>query len=123
MNEAARLELDHRVRLYQFYIDCYIKGAATFLAIMAALLKFAVDAGTYRSVFSVAALVCCAAILIPLSFGVFDERRMSRDFIRLAAATGTVAISTAPLRMLSAAVAVFWLIVACGWFYILVWMK
>lgn len=51
MDEPSKFELVQRVRLYQFYIDCYIKGIAFFLAITAALLKFAMDDKSNRTVF------------------------------------------------------------------------
>jgi hypothetical protein len=122
MDESDKFELEQRLRLYQFYIDCYIKGIAFFLAITAALLKFAVDAKSYRTVFAVAAIMCTVAVLIPLVFGLIDERKIARDFRRLAETTQTKPISTAPLLMLSIATAYFWLIVFGGWIYILCWM-
>jgi hypothetical protein len=122
MDESAKLELEHRVRLYQFYIDCYIKGMAFFLGITAALLKFAVDSIPYRNIFAVAAIGCTLTILIPLIFGMVDERRIARDFKRLAELTKTAPISTAPLLMLSVAVATFWVIILGGWIYVIRWM-
>ncbi|MDZ4287355.1 MAG: hypothetical protein U0984_05325 [Prosthecobacter sp.] len=119
MDESSKFELEQRVRLYQFYVDCYIKGIAFFLAITAALLKFAMDSKPYRTVFAVAAIICTLSILIPLIFGMVDERKMARDFRRLAEATKTTPTSTAPLRMLAIATAYFWLIVFGGWIYIL----
>lgn len=113
------------MRLYQFYIDCYIKGIAFFLGITAALLKFALDSDSagHRTIFALAAITCTVAILIPLVFGIVDESRMAADFRRLAEATKTRPISTVPLRVLSITTGCFWIIVFSGWIYIFGWMR
>ena len=122
MDESSKFELEQRVRLYQFYIDCYTKGIAFFLSIMTALLKFAVDSKLYRPVFARAAIISTLAILIPLLFSIAQQRKIAQDFRRLAKATKTTPISAAPLLMLSIVTACFWLIVLGGWIYILCWM-
>ena len=122
MNESAKLELEQRVRLYEFHVGAYIKGIAFYLAITGVLLKFAVDTVQYRTVFAAAGLLCSFAILIPLMFGLRHERVMRRRFVELAEATGTNPISTSPLLMLSVATASFWMIVSAGWVYVLHWL-
>jgi len=57
MDETAKIELEHRVKLYQFYLGCYIKGIAFFLAITAALLKFALDSTKHSRIFSWAGIL------------------------------------------------------------------
>jgi len=123
VDEAAKVELEHRVNLYQFYIGTYTKGIAFFLAITGALLKFALDSEQYRSVFSWAGLLCNAAILIPLIFGIAHERKIAAAFKRLAESTGTTRISTGPLRILAIATVVFWSILCVGWVYVLFWLQ
>ena len=120
MDESAKLELEHRVRLYQFYLDCYIKGIAFFLGITAALLKFAVESSLSRATFSLAGVLCSLVILIPLVFAYTHEKALSAEFLRLAEATRTRPISTSPLRMLTRATTLFWVIIAGGWCYLLV---
>src|SRR5688572_8270838 len=119
MDESAKTELEHHVRLYQFHVDCYIKGIAFFLAITAALLKIAVDSQTFRVPFAIGALLCTVAISLPIVFGFTHEKRLVEEFQRLAVATKTRPLSTAPLRMLARTAAFFWFIVAGGWIYIL----
>jgi hypothetical protein len=123
MSSPAEIELGHKVDLYQFYISAYTKGIAFFLAITGALLKFAVDSDDYRQLFSLAGLACNAAVLIPLIFGAFHERRMAAHHRRLAKATGTTFISTAALKMLVWATAVFWAILCLMWVYVLLWLN
>ena len=123
MNEEAKVELEHRVSLYQFYIGTYTKGIAFFLAITGALLKFALDSAEYRVIFAAAGLICSASILIPLGYGAHHERQIARDFTRLAEGTNTRSISTGPLRMLVVATAIFWAIVCLGWLYVLLRLR
>lgn len=122
IDESAKIELEHRVALYQFHLGSYIKGVAFFLAITGALLKFGLDSELYRAVFSWAGLMCNFAILIPLIFSFVHERHIARDFDRLAIATKTATISTNPLRMLAIATTVFWLILSAGWIYVIFWL-
>jgi hypothetical protein len=122
MNESSKIELDRRVRLYQFYVDCFIKGIGIFLGITAALLKFALDSTTHRTLFSRAGLSCSLVILIPLVFGFVEQRWIAADLSRLAGETHTSIISTAPLLMLCFTTLSFWLIICGGWIYILGFM-
>ena len=119
MDDASKTELDHQVTLYQFYLGTYTKGIALFLAITGALLKFALDSKEYRQVFGMAGLASAIAILIIIGYAVFWERITAKEFKRLAEATGTTPISTAPFRALAVAVAAFWVLVFVGWIYIL----
>ena len=121
MAESARVELELRVRLYEFYVGSYIKGIAFYLGITGILLKFAVDSENYRSTFCAAGILCAVAVLVPLVFGSVHERAMRVRFRELAKATDTEAISTSPLRMLVFATVVFWVIIAGGWVYIWQW--
>jgi hypothetical protein len=123
MKESDKIELEHRVNLYQFYIDQYTKGIAFFLAITGALLKFAIDSKNYRTIFSAIGILCSLAVLIPLLFGFNHESSMSKDFGRLAQNTGTKKISTTPLKMLAIATAIFWIIVFLGWLYLMIFLK
>lgn len=122
IDEPVKLELDHRVKLYQFYVELYVKGIALYLGITSVLLKFAVDSTSYREVFCVAGLACAFAILIPLFFAYQHERTLRADFDRLAKASGINAISTSPLLYLSHATTCFWFIIFMGWFYVLLWL-
>lgn len=119
VNEAAKVELEHRVALYQFYLNSYIRGIAFFLAINAVLFKFAIDDQLHRRMFSILALLCGLAILIPLVFSIRHVREMGSDFKRLAEATRTKPIRVAPLTMLSGATTLFWLIIVGAWVYML----
>jgi hypothetical protein len=110
INESAKLELEQRVKLYEFYVGAYIKGIAFYLAITGVLLKFAMDCDRYRGVFSAVGLLCSFAILIPLWFAIRHERELQRRFLELAALTATKPISTSPLLVLSCATACFWVI-------------
>jgi hypothetical protein len=123
MDEAARIELDHRVSLYQFYVATYTKGIALFLAVVGALLKFALDSKDHRAIFATAGLACTLAILIIIAYSLSYERDIAKDFARLGAATGTAPITSAPFRALSAAVLAFWILVLVGWVYILFWLR
>lgn len=123
MNENAKIELAHRVGLYQFYISQYTRGIAFFLAITGVLLKFAIDSQQYRFIFSLIGVICSLAVLIPLLFGFWHESNIASDFKRLAQKTKTEMISTAPLKMLSIATAVFWSIVFFGWLYVMICLK
>jgi hypothetical protein len=114
-DEAARLELAHHVELYKFHASAYIQGIAFFLAINAALFKFAIDDRTNRGLYSEVALLCGIAIVIPLAFSYWHIGRMRRDFDRLANATSTSALSVAPLAMLSFATTIFWLVIVGTW--------
>jgi dihydrodipicolinate synthase/N-acetylneuraminate lyase len=123
MDEAAKLELEHRAKLYQFYVDCYIKGIAFFLGITAALLKFAIDSADHRATFSVAGILCSLVVLIPLRYAFAHQKTMAADFQRLAKATQTKPISVEPLHMLVRATTGFWIIIALAWVYIPVWLR
>jgi hypothetical protein len=116
-DEAARLELDHRITLYQFHVGSYIRGIAFFLAINAVLFKFALDDKVQRTLYSIIALLCCLAVLVPLVFGALHIRVMNDDFKRLAEATGTKAILVSPFTMLTIATAAFWLIIFGSWVF------
>lgn len=115
IDESAKLELDHRVALYQFHASAYIRGIAFFLAINAVLIKFAIDDTTNRGLYSEVALLCSIAIVIPLAFSYWHIGEMKREFKRLAVATRTIALSVAPLAMLSFATTVFWLVILVTW--------
>lgn len=123
MDESAKFELELRFKLYELYVNSFIKGIALFLAINGALLKFALDSVRYRSVFSLAAIFSFLVIVIPGVFALFHERVLSRDFARLASATNTSPISTVPLRMLAIATWIFWLCFFLGWIYIYGWLS
>lgn len=122
MNEVAKLELDHQVILYQFYVATYTKGIALFLAITGALLKFALDSAEHRSIFATAGIVCSVAILIVFFYGLAYRRATQVEFTRLAEAAGTKPISTKPFAALTATAGAFWVVVLAGWVYVLLWL-
>lgn len=120
--EQAENELAHRVDLYKFYMDCYVKGIAFYLGITAFLIKFAIDTPQHRIVFYVGGVACALAILVPLLYSIRHREEMQSDFQRLAALTKTKEISTAPLHMLNSAVLAFWLIIVIGWVCIILFL-
>ena len=120
LNDPARQELDHQVQLYQFHVGSYIRGIAFFLAINAVLMKFALDDKSQRLLYSVVAMLCALAILIPLRFGFRHGAKLAADFERLAKATGTQPVDTSPLAMLVRATFWFWLIIFSVWVYIFI---
>lgn len=115
--DLAKLELKTHTELYQFYINCYLKGAAVFLAIMGALFKFALDPTPHRRVFAVAGLSGCALIVFPLIFAFSQERRFRADFNQLANRTKFL-ISTSAFFMLCITVTGFLAVVIAGWLYV-----
>ncbi len=114
----ARLELELQVGLYKFYLDCYLKGIALFLAIAGALLKFAVDSPHGGRIFAYAGLGSSLSVVVPLLYGVAHARRFARDFARLGALTGSRPISVGPFYMFIAVSALFLSMVIAGWAYL-----
>ena len=114
---AAKLDLENQVALYQFHVGSYTKGIAFFLAINAVLFKFALDDESRRLLYSIVAILCGAAILIPLGYGLLHSRRMKVRFDRLAELTRTDPIDVTPLQMLVQATAAFWVIILGTWMY------
>jgi hypothetical protein len=118
LDPVAKFELEQAVGLYKFYLDAYIKAIAFFLAIAGFVAKAAIDSARDRGLFSTIGLVCNAIVLIPIGFGIYHERTISRSFIRLAQQTGTSALSTSPFRMMIVATCAFWIVLSAGWFYL-----
>lgn len=117
-SDLAKMELDHRVALYQFHVSSYIRGVAFFLVINGVLFKFAIDDARNRDLYSMLALLCGAAITIPLIYSFWHIRAMKVEFQRLATLTSTTALSVSPLLMLSVVTTAFWFIIVGAWIYL-----
>ena len=122
MAEKDEIELEHRVDLYKFYIDSYMKGILLFLGFAAILFKSAFDTPDYRTLFAGFGIACSVAVLIPFLYGCWHAWLFAKDFNRLAKATGTEVIGVSPFVMLISVVGAFWLIVVFGWVYLLKFM-
>jgi hypothetical protein len=114
----ARAELDLRVGLYRFYVDCYIKGIAFFLGINSFLLKIAFDSPGERKLVAAIGIAGSLAISVMLVFAFLHAREDKSDFRRLAKASGMMPLSTAPLLALNCTTAIFWVLILAGWIYI-----
>ena len=117
--EAAKLDLQNHVTLYQFYVGAYIKGIAFFLAINAVLFKFALDDKPDRLLFSLVALGAGLAILMPLFFGRSHALGLADLFQKLSRRTETEVIDVSPLKMLVRTTAIFWSLIFVLWLYML----
>jgi hypothetical protein len=111
MHASAEVELQHRVELYKFLLNLYVKAILFCLAIAAFTVKIALDDGLHRRPFAVLGMGATLAMSVPIVSGLIQEREWRRHFKRLAKATDTEPISTAPLITMIIGSAVFWVLI------------
>ena len=118
MDEAAKFDLEKRIDLYKFYVDLYAKGIVIFLAIQSFVLKSAIDIPRHRQALATVGATAAIIFLVPLFFSFVHERHLRSEFLRLATATETTIVTTAPLRALIWAVAAFWILIFCACLFV-----
>ena len=118
MDERIKYELDQKIEVHHNYFSNALKLMAFFLAIMGALLKFAIESPKYSDVFCIAGAVISAIAMIVSALAFVFNISLSKDVRRLSCQLGIRPISIIPVLILSLGALCANAIFLVGWYFL-----